>query len=522
MKHTAKKPGSSLAPAELTTGSLPAELVQDVGRRVEIAALTFAAVWTVVAVMSNATVRAVGHDPTLHHAWDLFGNELTAAVIVLSLGLAYWASRLPNRPGLVLNVGLGFQLVNAAAIALVSQWNPAMLGRGISWICVPILVYPAIVPARPIAILAVSLVSATFDPLVYALAVRGGVTSPQPTFMLVWAFLPTYICAFLAVIPAQIVRRLGRQIKEAREVGSYRLEERIGAGGMGEVFRATHRLLARPAAVKLIAPGQLGGAAQSLLLERFRREASAAASLRSPHTIELYDFGLAANGGLYYAMELLDGLDLQVLVDEFGPQQPARVVRILRQACLSLGEAHRRGLVHRDIKPSNLMVCRMGTQLDFLKVLDFGLVKMDAPADTKLTAPEVTAGTPAYMPPEAIDGVATFDHRADLYALGCVAYWLLCGRPVFQGTSPLAVLMKHGRDAPPPMLGSIVPVPDDLERLVLQCLEKDPAHRPDDALALERSLARCDLADAWTDEDAAAWWASYWPERSEAPGPTVD
>jgi len=338
----------------------------------------------------------------------------------------------------------------------------------------------------------------------------------------VWAFLPTYICALLAVIPASIVRKLGRAVRQARELGNYRLGERLGEGGMGEVYRASHRLLARPAAVKLISPAQLGARdanGQQLLAERFRREASAAASLRSPHTIELYDFGVAADGTLYYAMELLDGIDLQTLVEDHGPQPPGRVIHLLRQACLSLGEAHRRGLVHRDIKPSNLMICRMGTEVDYLKILDFGLVKVETPADAKLTAPEVTAGTPAYMPPEAIDGVATLDHRADLYALGCIAYWLLCGRPVFQGSSALAILVKHGREPPPPMSGGVAPVPEDLQALVMACLEKDPDRRPGDALALEKALAACVGADAWTADHAAAWWARHRPESPDGPPP---
>jgi serine/threonine-protein kinase len=249
-----------------------------------------------------------------------------------------------------------------------------------------------------------------------------------------------------------------------------------------------------------------------MVQERFRREAWAAASLRSPHTIELYDFGVANDGTLYFAMELLEGIDLQQLVDEFGPQPPGRVIHILRQACLSLAEAHDRGLVHRDIKPSNLMLCRMGPQVDFLKVLDFGLVKTDGPAaDTQLTAPDVTAGTPAYLPPEALDGVATLGHHADLYALGCVAYWLLAGRPVFTGSSAIQVLLKHGRETPGPMIGSRGPVPGDLEALVRQCLEKQPDARPRNALTLERALAACGAAADWTADDGLEWWARYRP-----------
>ncbi|MEO8450503.1 MAG: serine/threonine-protein kinase [Gemmatimonadota bacterium] len=505
------------------TGSLPTDFMEDAGRRVSIAALATAAVWLIVAVMANATAAKVGYDPRIQYAWSRFGNELTATVIALSLALAYGARKLYDRPHLVLRLGLAYEVVCAIAVALISQWNPPFQGRGISWNAVVIMLFPAIVPARPVAVLITSVLAATAEPVVYYFAVRAGLASPPlPTFMVVWAFLPTYICAGLAVIPASIVRNLGRAVHQARELGNYRLEERVGGGGMGEVYRASHRLLARPAAVKLISPTQLGARdqnGQQLLSERFRREASAAASLRSPHTIELYDFGVAADGTLYFAMELLDGIDLQKLVDEHGPIPPARAVHLLRQACLSLGEAHRRGLVHRDIKPSNLMICRMGTEVDYLKILDFGLVKKQAPTDAQLTAPDMTAGTPAYMPPEAIDGVALLDHRADIYALGCVAYWLLTGRPVFQGSSALSILVKHGREQPTPLSNTVEPVGPDLERLVMRCLEKDPNDRPQDALTLEKELAACTVTAAWTPDEAVAWWAIHRPEAaSEAAG----
>src|SRR6185503_7091389 len=221
----------------------------------------------------------------------------------------------------------------------------------------------------------------SLDPLFHWAAELAGVSPRLAAMDWFWFVFPNVIGAVLSTIPARVVRGLGRAVAEAREVGNYRLGEQIGKGGMGEVYVATHRLLARPAAVKVILPAQLGArdlAGQLEVAERFRREASAAANLRSPHTIELYDFGTAADGTLFYAMELLDGLTLQALVDRFGAQQPGRVIHLLRQACLSLAEAHRMGLVHRDIKPSNLMSCRMGTEVDYLKVLDFGLVKASA------------------------------------------------------------------------------------------------------------------------------------------------
>jgi len=504
-----------------SSGSLPIEFLADIRRRVSVAAAVFGVMWLIVGIMASVSMRVAPFDGRVHTAWRVAGNEITSAMIMLSVALAYLAPRLPGRADRILAAGMAYQVINAAAIAFISQWNEAFPGRGISWICITVLIYPAIVPTRAIPTLLVGLLCASIEPLVYWIALKQGVVGqPLPTLMLFWNFFPTYLCAGLAVIPARVVRQLGQQVKAARQLGNYRLTERLGVGGMGEVYRATHRLLARPAAVKVIAPSQLGSydqAGRSLLTERFHREANAAAALRSPHTIELYDFGVAGDGTLYYAMELLDGYTLQSLVDEFGPQSPSRTIHILRQACRSLAEAHQLGLVHRDVKPSNLMVCRMGTEVDFVKVLDFGLVKSHrGPKDAQLTAPELTAGTPAFMPPEAIDGVAALDQRADLYALGCVAYWLLTGRPVFQASSPLAVLLKHASEPPPPMIGSITPIPPGLEALVLRCLAKKPADRPADALQLERELARMAREAPWTEEDAASWWSKYGPGAKEA------
>ena len=232
-------------------------------------------------------------------------------------------------------------------------------------------------------------------------------------------------------------------------MGSYHLEDLLGKGGMGEVWKATHRFLARSAAVKLIMPSALGAkdeAAAQVTLRRFEREAQTTASLRSPHTIELYDFGVSRDGTFYYVMELLDGLDLQTLVAKHGPQPPERVVFLLRQACHSLYEAHKAGLVHRDIKPANIFMCRYGTDLDFVKVLDFGIVKREQMAgkeEAQLTAVGMISGTPAYLAPEMALAEGPTDGRADLYALGCVGYWLLTGQLVFDKANAMAMVVAH-------------------------------------------------------------------------------
>jgi serine/threonine-protein kinase len=303
-------------------------------------------------------------------------------------------------------------------------------------------------------------------------------------------------------------------------MGSYRLIERLGIGGMGEVWRAEHRELHRAAAVKLIRPEicDRRDALSGTLRRRFEREAQVTAALRSPHTVAIYDFGTASDGSFYYAMELLDGFDLETLVGRFGPQSPQRVVQFLLQICDSLAEAHNLGLIHRDIKPKNLFVSRLGLNYDFIKVLDFGLVKASGAGDssqTQLTVDGTTTGTPAYMSPEIALGNKV-DARSDIYSLGCVAYWLLTGHLVFDADTPLAVLLAHIQDSPiPPSQRSELEIPSDLEQVVLSCLEKDPANRPQSALELADALRACRLP-TWGSQQAETWWSTHTPHLARA------
>ena len=327
--------------------------------------------------------------------------------------------------------------------------------------------------------------------------------------------------AMVAETPTlHLTEALDRGVDAGSTLGSYHLVERVGAGGMGEVWRATHRLLRRPAAIKLI-PAEvlsLGDASgvPSTTMRRFEREAQTTAQLRSPHTVELYDFGVSEAGTFYYVMELLDGVDLQTLIDRFGPIPAERVVHILLQACRSLSEAHAAGLVHRDIKAANIYLCRLGAQVDFVKVLDFGLVKhVDTEAQeamTQLTAAGTVTGTPAYMAPEQASEVGEVTGQADLYALGCIAFWLLTGQLVFEASSATRLLMKHISEPPPrPSEISELDIPPALEALVMQCLEKDPDRRPASAKVLARGLREVALRSAWTDERADRWWATHLP-----------
>jgi serine/threonine protein kinase len=333
----------------------------------------------------------------------------------------------------------------------------------------------------------------------------------------------------VATVASHVIYGLRRQVAAAREIGQYTLEQKLGAGGMGEVWRANHRMLIRPAAIKIVNAEALGSApgGPDVLLRRFEREARATAALRSPHTVQLYDFGVSDDGRLYYAMELLDGLDLETLVRQFGPVPPERAIHIALQVCKSLAEAHRAGLVHRDIKPANLFLQRAGADPDFVKVLDFGLVKLreqrgggggDA---LDLTASGTVTGTPAYMAPEFVLGHGE-DHRADLYALGCVLYYLLTGATVFSGDTPMQMMFDHVQATPvSPSARTAQSVPAALERLILDCLAKDPAERPQSAAELAERLARIAVTSAWTTQRADRWWHVHVPEP-EAPRPIAD
>jgi DNA-binding NtrC family response regulator len=308
---------------------------------------------------------------------------------------------------------------------------------------------------------------------------------------------------------------IGEQLLDNHlRVGSYSLIERLGSGGMGDVWLARHQLLARPAAVKIVRESALGGGEDGhVRRQRFAREAQATSELQSAHTVQLYDFGVTEGGGFYYVMERLRGMDLKRLVERHGPLSPERVVFLLKQACLSLSEAHALGLVHRDIKPANLFACRLGSEFDFVKVVDFGVVSRNArEAAAQITTAGMILGTPAFLAPELMSGPA-FDGRADIYALGCVAFWLLTGRTPFEADDAMAILMHHAQTpAPAPSTMSEEPIPAQLDALVLDCLEKDPSLRPATADALWDRLDRVPLADEWNQRRARTWWEMHEPE----------
>jgi serine/threonine-protein kinase len=356
------------------------------------------------------------------------------------------------------------------------------------------------------------------DPLGIWFAHLRGVPVPPPLTTLI-LYLPNYVCAVVATLPSHVFQGIGRRLREAQRMGSYELVELLGHGGMGEVWRARHHLLARSAAIKLVRPELLGvtnDADARLVLRRFEREAQATAALSSPHTINLFDYGMTDEGTFYYVMELLVGRDLETLIRDFGPLPADRSVYLLRQVCHSLADAHARSLVHRDVKPANIYVCRMGLEYDFVKVLDFGLVKSSdrATAQTLLTMEQATTtGTPAYMAPEIVLGDTDVDSRADVYALGCVAYYALTGQLVFEADSTMKMLLQHVHADPiPPSQRSELHIPPEVDELVMACLEKDPNKRPQNAQELFRLACACGCQSTWSQSRATAWWEQHLPE----------
>jgi serine/threonine protein kinase len=364
----------------------------------------------------------------------------------------------------------------------------------------------------------VTLVSLTSAPVVIAFMVLTERTTFRPGAdrFFFWCVLPYLLITIMAYVGARVVYSLGKAVTEARELGSYRLVERLGQGGMGEVWRAKHRLLARPAAIKLIRASAPGTVGQEEALRRFEREAQVTAGLSSPHTVQLFDFGVADDGGFYYVMELLNGLDLEKLVQRYGPVPAERAIYLLRQVCQSLAEAESYGLVHRDIKPANLFVCRYGGEYDFVKVLDFGIAKaapdMMQTGAIGLTQGNILQGTPAYIAPEQVLNGSSVDSRADIYATGCVGHFLLTGKPVFSGETPMAVVVQHAHSqAPPPSASSELPIPPALDQLILECLAKSPADRPQSARELSWRLGVIDGVTPWTEDRARQWWETHQP-----------
>ncbi|MEM6797367.1 MAG: serine/threonine-protein kinase [Acidobacteriota bacterium] len=330
------------------------------------------------------------------------------------------------------------------------------------------------------------------------------------------ALLNPVVGALLSLMIHKALARLRREMAAGLRFGSYRLEHKLGEGGMGEVWLARHPLLARPAAIKVMHRERLESdrSRREEMLERFLREARTTASLESPHTVRVLDYGVLEDGEAFLVMENLEGIDLGSLVRESGPQPIDRVRSILLQACESLEEAHDKGLVHRDLKPANLMLCRANRRLDQLKVLDFGIVQVDSDQGEPLTRTGALVGTAGYLAPELLAGEqAAATPSSDIYALACVAFYLLTGRAVFTAGPALAQLSAHLRDDPLPPSSFAESLPAAWDELVLSCLAKSPGDRPASIPELARSLEAIAPSGDWSQEDQAAWWRDF-PERS--------
>lgn len=472
-----------------------------------------------------ALVSVVPRDQAPWDATFSTSLGLHASCLALSLvihGLARWSK---IRPQLIVDIAYAYMVVVCLLLSLARHsvpWSATELLRQISPATLPILTFAMLVPAPPRKALWMLALAAATDPLAFYLMRDRSLPLPLPLAQLVWLLGSPFLVAGVGYGISRIVYRLNEGIVKAREVGSYQLVERLGVGGMAEVWRAEHRMLARPAAVKLIRPTVLQGhgpVEAERLLRIFTREARATARLSSPHTIQLYDFGVTREGAFYTVMELLEGVDLQSLVERFGPQPSERVAYLLAQACHSLAEAHAQAFVHRDVKPANMFTCRLGGEQDVIKVLDFGLVLDRHPTAEELEDEQHFVGTPSVMAPEMVRFQAPVDARADLYALGCVAYWLLTGKRVFEAQTRHDMLIMHAHQKPAlPSKRGGVPVHPGLEALIMRCLEKNPNKRPQTAAEIREALQALSFDTPWTLDRARAWWATHLPKPvDEAP-----
>ena len=431
-------------------------------------------------------------------AWSIEALQMLDAGVLIalgvlsggvpSLGAAQW------RPELAGLLAISFLLFLRSAIVPSHTTRTAVLGV---LVCIPIAISTWVIhtqPGRP-------------------------EEWPSPALFVAGTGLWAFAAITSSSVVSHVIYGLHRQVREALQLGQYTLEQKIGEGGMGVVYRARHALLRRPTAIKLLR-AERGPHA----LARFEREVQLTSCLTHPNTIAIYDYGHTPDGIFYYVMEHLDGFDLERIVRADGPMHPGRVVHVLRQAADALGEAHGLGLIHRDVKPGNLLLCQRGGRPDFVKVLDFGLVRdlESKSAMPALSHSDALQGTPLYISPEQIRDPGALDVRTDIYSLGAVAYFLLTGQPVFEGKNIVEVCGHHLHTEPVrPSERAGRPLPVDLEALVLRCLAKDPAGRPRDVAELIHALDACEVPE-WSDAEARRWWSDRAPELRRASDPDAE
>lgn len=493
------------------------------------------------ALAGSAYTIAFPLDLVMHASFGLPGLTSPARLKNLAMALlAWWVHLAARRASLSLTglTQLAYLLVFLMGLHQTLealhffQWSPPPPGAlavkpgaglpslidGLPWTCLFMVLFPPFVPGSPRKHLLLGLsLAAPLLVLPLGWAATSGLSYWSILSPETFANVPisVVLSLFMSIAIHRIDTALRRERRRSRELGSYELLRELGRGGMGQVWLARHKMLARPAALKLIKTDRIEASADksTSLLRRFEREARATAHLRSTHTVELYDFGRTDAGDFYYVMELLDGLDLDALVKRDGPQPAWRVTRILSQVCLSLAEAHEQGLIHRDVKPANIFLCRQGAELDVVKVLDFGLVaaapQVDPSGASALTREDDILGTPAFMAPEMVLSPAEVDHRSDLYALGCVGYWLVAGRHLFEGDTLVALLYAHAHKEPPaPLFPEALAVPLGLEALLLGLLAKSPERRPESAREVFKRLQEIETSGAWSEAQLRDWWSA--------------
>lgn len=505
---------ASASPSLMST--VPQHIMEASRRRILVIGLVGVVLATleVLTAILGGTVRSV--------LWS--ATPTLALTIVLTLVAN--ARRLPTRDalryGTLILVAMTLVFGVLGGVSRYELGHPSMAG---TWATVFMMMVPMVIPMTSRQSALALFVCGLGAPggLWFAASLTDYVPSSGDFFAVIRT---TTFVGLISFFASRSVHRAEQTVAPSQQLGSYRMRERIGAGGMGEVWAAEHALFGRPAAVKLLggdAGEELTPALQAALFE----EASMLAALTSPHTVNLFDFGVAEDGRVFFAMEWLDGLDLDALVRKHGPCEPARVVRILQQILLSLAEAHHNGVIHGDIKPANVVVCRVGVQHDFVKVLDFGLARRldrDVVGMSQGLA-QIDAGTPAFMAPEtALDGFAT--PRSDLYSVGSVGYWLLTGRRLFgeDGSSSAAIAQLMQRPPAPTQVRPDLHIPEDLETIIMRALLKNPSERYRSAEEFRAALSTVACAGDWTEDRARQWWhehgsAEHAPIAAAAPTP---
>jgi len=395
-----------------------------------------------------------------------------------------------------------------AAAAVISLDRRQAAYTCLLYSCFAVLTRALVVPStgrRTAIVTAIGYTPMTIGAVILAIYAEwpGPKDVPGPGFLIGFVQIAA-VAILLSAAGSQIIYGLRRKVTAAQQLGQYTLVSKIGEGGMGVVYLAHHFMLRRPTAVKLLHPDRVGAGN----LKRFEREVQHMSQLTHPNSVAVFDYGSSPDGVFYYAMEYLGGIDLEQLVRKHGKQPAERVRQILIQVCGALQEAHDRGIIHRDIKPANIILCERGALPDVVKVVDFGLVK-EITSDTGQSQ-AVILGTPSYVSPEAVTDPATIGPASDLYALGCVAYFLLTGKKAFDGKTAVDVCIQHvTKTAPPPSQIASVNVPRALEELIMQCLAKQPSARPARAMALAEALRDMGPFDDWDDTRATQWWREF-------------